>query len=97
MLRRFVRWLASKLDPPAAPEPLPRIQYIDEHGRECVGRIVGPVGFYLDIRPLTDSGGMQAKLIGENDAVDPKQFWEQWRAWGGELFFEDGRPWQPPM
>lgn len=97
MWRRFLIWLRGLLPEPERPLVRQnRIQYVDEHGRECVGTIMGPVGLYLDVRPISDVG-MQARLIGPDDAVDRVQFWEQWKAWGGELFFEDGRPWEPPI
>lgn len=96
MLRRFVLWIARKLEPPKPPKRIARIQYTDENGRECVGQITGVAGLYLDVRPITDSG-LQARLIGECDAVDRELFWEQWRAWGGELFYPDGRRYDPTL
>jgi hypothetical protein len=47
------------------------------------------------VRPI-ESSGMQARLLSEHEAEDPAQFWEQWRAWGGEdLFYPDGRKFEP--
>jgi hypothetical protein len=93
MLRRFLRWLLSKLEPSKPPERIDRLEYYDEGGVARVGSIVGPVGLYLDLRPVGDV--LLARLVSADEAVDSAIFWEQWKAWGGELFYEDGTPFNP--
>lgn len=91
------RWLRKLLfgSRPEIPRKQATINYRDEHGRQCVGRIVGVAGFYLDVRPV-ESSGVQARLLSAEEAADSELFWRQWKAWGGErLFFEDGTPYEP--
>jgi len=99
MFRRFVTWLARFLESTGlveqqTPERIPRIAYLDEHGAQQVGNIVGPVGLYLDVRPVGDSS-LMARLLSAEQAVDPDLFWQQWKAWGGELYYDDGTPFDP--
>ena len=91
MIRKFVAKLYRKFVPKRPPKRLGRIEFYDHSGALRVGAIVGPVGFYLDVRP-SGGTGISAQLISAQEAVDQDQFWDQWRAWGGDqLFYEDGR------
>jgi len=57
-------------------------------------RIRGTIGLFLECQPID---GSQARyLVDEGQAVDIKEFWRQWRAWGGgPVFWEDGSPYEP--
>lgn len=90
---RWIRRVWDAIKPPPEPKRRPTIAYITENGQQTVGKIVGTVGLYLDVR--NPEGGYGAQLVSEHQAID-EDFWEQWRAWGGpELYFEDGSPYDP--
>jgi len=89
MLRRLKCWLRRWLRYILEDETTSIDCYIS--GKIQRMAIIGVEGLHLQVYD-----GQQMRLISEQQAVNPKLFWEAWKARAPRLVWEDGTPFEPP-